>query len=330
MPQPFDSRFAPLVRKVISGVFRKYEQGPLNIISQILPDIPVVGYHWTYHLYGDVGHTSEDVGPGAEPTMSTLVYDEKDARAYEWRKEVPVADRDLMALRDVRNVMADAGQQISEDIMLNKEKKGLDALLGLDTKYNDIASNGMPTPISGQDWALPSSDIFKDLTDARRDVLKTAHKFPDTLLIGPDDEANIQNHPDFRQWQLAGPYGQQNLATASIGKIKNLDVFVLSAVSDVDPNYPHTGSPNDQMPVVGTARGNVQPLLTNKAIVCKRGRDLGFMGIAEPFQSIPLGNDGGYYSRRRMQSIMGWLAGGPAIERPNHLIHIYTDGTAPA
>ena len=226
--------------------------------------------------------------------------------------------------------MADAGQQISEDIMLNKEKKGLDALLGLDTKYNDIASNGMPTPISGQDWALPSSDIFKDLTDARRDVLKTAHKFPDTLLIGPDDEANIQNHPDFRQWQLAGPYGQQNLATASIGKIKNLDVFVLSAVSDVDPNYPHTGSPNDQMPVVGTARGNVQPLLTNKAIVCKRGRDLGFMGIAEPFQSIPLGNDGGYYSRRRMQSIMGWLAGGPAIERPNHLIHIYTDGTAPA
>lgn len=329
MPQPYDARFAPLVRKVVSGVFRKYEQGTF-FMSQILPDQPVAGYHWTYHLYGNIGNLSEDVGPGAEPTISQFAYDEKDARAYEWRKEVPIADRDVMAIRDVRNVWADAAQQISEDILLNKEKKALDALLGLDTTYNDIASFGMPTPISGSDWSSPSSDIFKDLTNARKEILKTAHKMPDTIIIGADDQANIENHPDFRQWQLAGPYGQSNLAEGSIGRIKGMDVFVMTAVADVEPNYPHVGDPNDQRPQVGTTAGYVAPLLTGKAIICKRGRELGFMGVAEPFQSVSLGNDGGYYSRRRMQSIMAWHAAGPAIERPNHLIHIYTDGTAPA
>ena len=95
MPQPFDSRFAPLVRKVVSGVFRQYEQGQF-FMDRILPDVPVNSYHWTYHLYGNVGNSSEDVGPGAEPTVSSLVYDEKDARAYEWRKEVPVSDLSLI------------------------------------------------------------------------------------------------------------------------------------------------------------------------------------------------------------------------------------------
>lgn len=329
MPQPYDSRFAPLVPKVISGVFRKYEQGTF-FMNKILPDVTKGSYHWTYHLYGNVGNSSEDVGPGGEPTMSYLAYDEKDARAYEWRKEVPIADRDTMAVGNIRNVWADAAQQISEDILLSKEKKALDALLGLDTTYNDIANHGMPTPISGSDWSSESSDIFKDLTNARKEVLKTAHKFPDTIIIGPDDQANIENHPDFRQYQLAGPFGQQNLEQGAIGKIKGMDVFVMTAVSDVYPNYPHTGDPNDQRPIVGTEAGNVEPLLTGKAIVCKRGLELGYMGIAEPFQSVTLGNDNGHYKRRRMQSVMGWHAAGPAIERPNHLIHIYTDGTAPA
>jgi hypothetical protein len=329
MPQPYDSRFAPLVRKVVSGIFRKYEQGEF-FMNKILPDTTVPSYHWTYNLYGNVGNSSEDVGPGAEPTISQFAYDEKDARAYEWRKEVPIADRDIMSIQGLRNVWADAAQQISEDILLSKEKKGLDALLGLDTTYNDIANHGMPTPISGSNWASPSSDIFKDLTNARKAVLKTAHKFPDTIIIGPDDQANIENHPDFRQWQLAGPFGQQNLAMGAIGKIKGMDVFVMTAVADVNPNYPHVGDPNDQRPQVGTTSGYVAPLLEGKAIVCKRGRELGYMGVAEPFQTVSLGNDGGYYTRRRMQSIMGWHAAGPAIERPNHLVHIYTDGSEPA
>lgn len=328
MPQPYDNRFAPLIPKVISGLFRKYEQGAF-VMKQILPDQTVPSYHWTYHLYGNIGNTSEDVGPGAEPTISHMAYDEKDARAYEWRKEVPIADRDIMSMQGLRNIWADAAQQISEDILLNKEKKALDALLGLDTTYNDIAKFGMPTPISGTDWSSPSSDIFKDLTNARKEILKTAHKMPDTIMIGADDQANIENHPDFRQWQLAGPFGQQNLSEGSIGRIKGMDVFVLTAVVDNFPNYPHTGDPNDQRPIVGTAAGEVSPMLTGKAIICKRGRELGYMGVVEPFQSVSLGNDGGYYSRRRMQSIMGWHAAGPCIERPNHLIHIYTDGTSP-
>jgi hypothetical protein len=322
MPQPFDSRFAPLVRKVVSGVFRQYEQGQF-FMDRILPDVPVNSYHWTYHLYGNVGNSSEDVGPGAEPTVSSLVYDEKDARAYEWRKEVPVSDRDLMAVADVRNIMADAAQQIAQDILLSKEKSALDALLGNDTTYNDISNHGMPDAITGSDWSSPSADIFKDLTNARKEILKTAHKMPDTLIIGPDDQANIENHPDFRQYQLAGPFGQGNLAEGSIGRIKGLDVFVMTAVEDVYPNYPHSGDPNDQRPRIGTGAGEVQPLLTNKAIVLKRGRELGYMGVAENFQTIAYRDE-----RRRSGAIMGWMASGPAIERPNHLIHIYTDGSS--
>jgi hypothetical protein len=168
-----------------------------------------------------------------------------------------------------------------------------------------------------------SADIFKDLTNARKEILKTAHKMPDTLIIGPDDQANIENHPDFRQYQLAGPFGQGNLAEGSIGRIKGLDVFVMTAVEDVYPNYPHSGDPNDQRPRIGTGAGEVQPLLTNKAIVLKRGRELGYMGVAENFQTIAYRDE-----RRRSGAIMGWMASGPAIERPNHLIHIYTDGSS--
>ncbi len=161
------------------------------------------------------------------------------------------------------------------------------------------------------------------IADAKNAIRKTAFKEADTLLINADDYTNILKHPDFRQHQLSGIFVQQNLVEGSIGRIQGLDIMVHNIVKDINPGKPRgteAGTYPGQPGVIGT---DVEQMLNNRAIIMKRGSEMGFMGIAEGFQT-----DMYPVRRRRAVELQAWEAFGPAIVRPNHLIHLKTDGSA--
>ena len=318
--QPFSNRFNNLIDRIGTGIFRKYEQGNF-FLTEIMPVVEVEQEYFDWTLYGQVGNMAPKVGPNGVPEIAQLAYDRKFALAEEYRQKVPIKDREFKSVARFRNVVVDAQNQLMENLGLRMEYEGLQTLLG-NNPFNDLAAGGQPPAITGNNWSVEGTDIVKDLTFARRNILKRAQVFPDTLIIGPDDEAFVQNNPDFRQTQLGSdPFRDANLLEGKIGRIKGLDVYVMSTVADAFPNYPHTGEPNNQAPDRGTGRGQVVPLLEGKALVLKRGLDLGFYGMYEGFSSIMYRDE-----ETRRFNIMSWMTFGNGIIRPNRIQEIDTTG----
>lgn len=289
-------------------------------MTEILPVIDVEQEYFDWTLYGQVGNMAPKVGPNGVPEVASVAYDRQFAIADEYRQKVPIKDREFMAVNKFRNVVMDASNQLSENLLLRMEYEGLQTLLG-NNPFNDLTAGGQPPKITGTNWSA-NGDILANLVEGRKNILKRAHIFPDTLIIGPDDEANIQNHPDFKQYQLSGPaFNQENYKEGRIGRIKGLDVYVMSTVADAYPNYPHTGEPNTQAPVVGTTPGTVKPLLEGTALIVKRGLDLGFFGMYEPFSTIMYRDE-----ETRRFNIMSWMTFGEGIVRPNRIQEIDTTG----
>lgn len=319
MAQPFNQRFFALAPKVITGIFRKYEQGK-PMMGDILPSRGVPQYHFIYHLYGKRGHMTPKVEAGSESNDVNIQYEEKLAICNEYREGATISEREMMGVADVRNVLADHSQVIAESIMLRKEYVGLQALLDNDP-YNDLANNGMVGPVTQVDWSQGSSDIFGTIVDAKNNVRKAAFLEADTMIISPDDVANIMKNPDFRQYQLGGNvFGQEILRDGSIGRIHGLQAYMHNLVVDIEQGKPKIPYPNEPGIIEG-ASANQQRMLDATAIILKRGRTLGHMAQVEYFTT-----DLELIKGRRAVRIQAWEGFGPAIERPPYINYILTDG----
>lgn len=324
MVQGYDSRFQVLAPKLMLDIFRKYEQGN-PIFDAILPPRDVPGEHFTFKLYGRVGHMAARVGRGAAADDHSIQYEEKISVAYEYRESTTISDRDIKAVGSIVNVLANDMESIAESIVLRREYEALQTLLG-NNPYNDLTAGGMPTAIGGYDWSDPGTDVVASLVDSRAAIKKAAKVSPDTLVISVDDESNYLKHPELRQYQQAGNvFNRDLLLNGQIGRIEGMDILVHNMTVDINPGTPRGVTVADYPAQPGADGVDVQQMFgpQNRAIVCVKGPNLGFTGMEENFAT-----DVWQVKELRSVRAQAWQIFGHAIVRPNKIIHIKTDGTA--
>jgi hypothetical protein len=295
------SRLSPLHPKVIEAIFLKREQGEM-IMSQFLPDRSVGGIEFTYRYYGGVGGMSPIVDDGAATPLASVGYEEKVAKCLEIREGDIITERALKFINVLRDVVRDTVEFITERMMLRKEYMGFTALLG------DYTADGQPAPIvivGGKEWNTTSEEILFNLADAITAIKNAGHIKADSLVIGSQEENSIAKADSLIQWNLAGQFGQQQIADFAVGKLKSLDIYVTDAVKSDKENAP-----------VGHGEA-LEPFLAGNALVFKRGMNLGFTAVAEPFTSrqFPIED------RRGIQLQM-WQTIVPVITRPTHLVQL--------
>lgn len=316
----FDQRFFTMAPKVITGIFLEYQQGR-PMMDQIFNEREVGDYVYQYHLWGQVGHMTEKVGPGDEPDDNSVQYEERTGRAYEYAESATISEREIRSVSDIRPVLADNAAAIAKGLMVRREYEGIKTLLDLNP-HSPLSGEGMPDPIStGEPWSSKSTDIFGQIADAKNAIRKTAFMEADALIISPDDLTNIMKHPDFRQYQLSGNvFGQEILRNGSVGRIHGLDVFVHNMVINTSeqlgkPKLPFPGEP-------GTRDNEVEAMLQNKAIMIARTNDFGYRSRVMSFYT-----DVEYLKSRRSTRIYAGESYGYTIGRPTQVVHINTDGT---
>jgi len=316
----FDQRFFVLAPKVVTGIFLEYQQG-MPMMDMIFGEREVADYVYQYHLYGQVGHMTERVGPGDEPKDNSIQYEERTGRAFEYAESATITEREIRSVADIRPVLADHARAISRGMMTRREYEGIKTLLDLNPD-SPLAGKGMPAAIStGNPWSSKSTDIFGQVADAKNELRKTCFLEGDCLIVSPDDLTNIMKHPDFRQYQLSGNvFGQEILRNGSLGRLHGLDIYVHNMVINVKaqlgkPKLPFPGEP-------GTRGTELEPMLQNKAIMIARTPDFAFRSRVMGFYT-----DGEYIKSRRSYRIYAGEAYGYTITRPTQIIHINTDGS---
>lgn len=294
------SGLSPLHPKVIEAIFLKKEQGEL-IITQFLPERSVGNIEFTYRYYGGVGGMSPIVQENAPTPLASVAYEEKVKKCQEIREGDIISERSLKFTAGIRDIVRDTVEFVTERMMLRKEYMGFQTLL------TDYTADGQPTAISAssREWNGASETILADLADAITGIKNAGHVKADSLLVGSQEENSIAKADSLVQWNLAGQFGQQQIADFAIGRLKSLDIYVTDAVY----------SDKEDMP---EGHGEVlTPFLAGTALCFKRGMNLGFIAVAEPFASrqFPVED-------RRGQELQMWQTIQPVVTRPTHLIQL--------
>jgi hypothetical protein len=246
--------------KTLLGIALKREQGEM-IMDKILPERSVPNKEFVYREYGDIGGLAHEVGEGAPTPLRGINYKEVLTRCVELREGTLVTEQSQQWLD--RDIVKDAVEDLTDVISLKQESMAFETLLD-ETKYD---STQVLTLNASETWGDPANRPQDALSKAKAAIRKIGHIKPDTLIINSDDEGLLERSLPLNVWSNIGPYSQQLIEKgAIIGKIAGLDIFSTDAVR-------WTSADDDTL----------LPMLSNSAIVLKRGSDLGFTAIAEPF-----------------------------------------------
>ena len=273
------------------------------VATQFLPERPVPQMEFTYRYYGAVGGMSPFVAENSPTPLASVGYEEKVAKCKEVREGDMISERALKFTAGLRDVVKDTVEFITERMMLRKESWVFDKLLA------DMTADGQPASVNAAaKWDAGSGAelILGDMADAITRIKNAGHIKADTMLIGSDGENAIAKADTLVTWNLAGQFGQQQIAEFAVGKLKSLDIYVTDAVVTEDADQPLE---NENVSLI--------PLIADKALVFKRGADLGFIGVAESFQSrqFPVED-------RRGIELQMWQSYIPVITRPTHITQI--------
>jgi hypothetical protein len=297
----YAGNLGPLHPKVIESIFLIKEQGEL-IITQFLPERTVSHIEFTYRYYGAKGGMSPIVSENSATPLASVGYEEKVAKCKEIREGDIISERALKFMAGIRDVVKDTVEYITQRMMLRKEYMGFQAMLV------DYTADGQPTPITPTNtWDSANETILADLADAITGIKNAGHLQADSLLIGSQEENSIAKADTLVQWNLAGQFGQQQIADFAVGRLKGLDIYVTDAVYSNQEDKPEGHGET------------LTPLLAGKALCFKRGMDLGFIAVAEPFTSRQFPVE----DRRGIQLQM-WQTIQPVVTRPTHLIELNT------
>lgn len=276
--------------KVMLGLALKREQGA-RITDQILPERSVPNIEFVYREFGDVGGLAHEVAEGAPTPLRGLNYHEVVTKCVELREGTLVTEQSQKWLD--RDIIKDAVNDLTDVISMKQESMAFEALL--DTTKLDTTQ--VITLNANTYWADVANRPQDSISNAKAIIRKVGHVVPNTLIINSDDEGLLEKSLPMNVWAQAGPYSQQFLAKGSIGKIAGLDIFSTDAVR-------WTSEDDDTL----------VPLLENQAIILKRGSELGFTAVAEPFtmRRFPIPD-------RRALEIQAFKTIRPVITRRTHL-----------
>jgi len=245
--------------KTLLGIALKREQGQM-IMNQILPERTVPHKEFTYHEYGDIGGLAHEVNEGDPTPLRSIPYKEITVRCVELREGALITEQSQKWLN--RDVIRDEMEDLTDVIALKQEAMCFETILD-ETSYD---STQVITLDASGTWGDAANRPQDSMADAKAVVMNTGHVKPDTMIISSTDEPLLYKSIPLTQWSFAGPFSQQPIIEGSIGRVMGLDIFV-----------------SDAFKITGQTDSTLEPMLDNTAIILKRGNNLGFTGVAEPF-----------------------------------------------
>jgi len=257
--------------KVILAIAVKRAQGQM-IGTKFLPERPVSHPVFEYREFGqqdrEIGAMSPYVEEGETTPLDQTSYEVKTGRCKEVREGTLLTEQSQKFL--FRDTLRDHVVRISDKIAVRQENT-------IFTELTNTSLSGINTRLiaGGSEWDLANGAPLNDMADSKKQIRDSGHVLPDTLIIGTDGENVLLKHTRLLYWTNAGPINQRIMREGAIGHVRGYDIFVSDVVKLLDNKNPNS---------------KLIPILQDKAIVLKRGRDLGFTAVAEPFTArrIPI------------------------------------------
>jgi hypothetical protein len=291
--------------RVILAIAVKRAQGAL-LVTEFIPERPVSNRVFEYREYAqtdrEIGSLAPEVEENSTTPLDKLGYEVRVKRCKEVRLGTMLSEQSQKFL--FRDVVKDHVTYTTDRIALKQESDGWAEMFEQASVTGLLKRSGTPTT----KWDDTTPKILDDLADVKKDLRDQAHVIPDSLVVGSDGENMLLKSIETKQWQYSGPFTQTPIIEGSIGRIRGLDIWVTDAVKLKD---------NDD-----ETQGLI-PIVQDRALVTRRGPDLGFTAIAEPFTSrrIPIPNRRGIM----LQMFKTYL---PVIIRPRRVYILTNISTA--
>lgn len=284
--------------RVILAIAIKRAQG-LMISTEILPERPVTNRVFEYREYGqtdrEIGGMAPKVEEGDTTPLDKLTYEVRVKRCDEVREGTLISEQAQKFL--FRDVVRDHVTYITDRIALRQESMAFDEITERTSTTGQL--KGATTLASTYEWDGANGSVLDNFANAKKFLRDQGHVIPTDVILGTDGENKILKATELRNWSYAGPFGQKPITEGSIGRVFGLDVWVTDSVKLSNENDPTSG---------------LIPILQDKAIVLRRGPDLGMTAVAEPFTSrrIPIPNRRGVM----LQMFKTFL---PVVQRPRRI-----------
>ncbi|MHA1368142.1 MAG: hypothetical protein ACTSRA_00315 [Promethearchaeota archaeon] len=282
--------------RVILAIAVKRAQGAM-ISTDFLPERPVNNKVFEYREYGqtdrEIGTLAPEVNEGDTTPLDKLGYEMRVKRAKEIRLGTLITEQAQKFL--FRDVVKDHVTYITDRIALKQESMAFDELF----EVSSVTGALKTTKDLTTSWDETDAEILNDLADAKKRFRDIAHVIPDSLVVGSDGENALLKSVEMKLWRYSGPFTQTPIIEGTIGRLRGLDVWVTDAVKLKDNTDPTAG---------------LIPIVQDRVLVTRRGPDLGFTAIAEPFNSRRIPKPG-----RRSIMLQMFKTFLPVIIRPRRI-----------
>jgi len=282
--------------RVILAIAIKRAIGAL-ISTNFLPERPVSNKVFEYREYGqtdrEVGTLAPEVEEDGTTPLDKMGYEVRVKRCKEIRLGTMISEQAQKFL--FRDVIKDHVTYITDRIALKQESMAFDELFETTSATGLLKGSATLT----NQWTSANQTILNDLASAKKWFRDHSHTTATDLIVGSDGEEALLKAVDLKQWSYAGPFSQTPIIEGTIGRLRGYDIWVTDAVKLVD---------NDD------ASQGLMPIVQGRALLTRRGPDLGFTAVAEPFTSrrIPIPNRRGVM----LQMFKTWL---PVVVRPRRI-----------
>lgn len=200
MPQP--TAQSVHLDAILTNISVAYIQSGMDFIStKAFPVVPVEKQTDKYYVYRKNDWFRDEAKRRADATESAGSGYNMDRDAYScdvFAFHKDVGDQARKNADSPLDLDRDASMFVTQRLLLRQEKQWADDCFKTGVWATDVtgvaAAPGAGQFIQWSDYA--SSDPIKDLSDGKRKVLSTTGFKPNTLILGYDTFAALENHPD--------------------------------------------------------------------------------------------------------------------------------------
>lgn len=291
--------------KVSENIFLEELQGE-PVATQFLAERAIGFPTFTYFRWGELGGMTPLSAEGSVTPISSTEYTEHVAKTLEYREGEIITEQAIKWLSNVRDIQADAARHLARRMVLRQEYNTINALIANAGSTMDLSTT------SGAAWNEPNADPLDDFTEAKRIVRKEGHTNPDTVLFNADVEADLLQSAIFKQYFMGGTLAQSQINEGSLegATIRGLKIFTTDAFYLKDSS----GNPRSRAAWANEQRGY---LIGNTVIVFKRGGDLGYTYVSEPYTVKNF-----LLEDTRSMKMMGYKTMIPVVYRPQFICTI--------